>query len=338
MPTRAHLGCLPAAGVTRVSFGLQSTHAHVLVGLGRRHVPDAAETIAAAVAGGRLQHLEPRPHLRGRRRRATTTGPAPSSDVLGLDNPPPHVSAYALTVEPGTPLAPDAAAIPTTTCRPGATSGPTPCWPPPATAGRRSPTGPGPATSAGTTASTGTRATTWASARPPTPTATGVRWWNVRTPERYLAAVEAGRSAEARAGGAHRRPARLRAPGPGAAHPARRALGGPRAARGLDGLVVRVRAEGRDVVERGGGTGRCSPWPAGCWPTRSAPESAPVSCSDDRDGRGNGAAGRPLRRSDGEGGAPVPGAGASSSRRPRSTAASAPPTTTARSGSTCCAT
>ena len=35
--------------MTRVSFGLQSTQAHVLAGLGRRHVPHAAETISAAV-------------------------------------------------------------------------------------------------------------------------------------------------------------------------------------------------------------------------------------------------------------------------------------------------
>ena len=45
----AHLGAYRRAGVTRVSFGLQSTQAHVLAGLGRRNVPHAAETIAAAV-------------------------------------------------------------------------------------------------------------------------------------------------------------------------------------------------------------------------------------------------------------------------------------------------
>ena len=38
----AHLGAYRRAGVNRVSFGLQSTNAHVLAGLGRRHVPDAA--------------------------------------------------------------------------------------------------------------------------------------------------------------------------------------------------------------------------------------------------------------------------------------------------------
>ncbi len=44
-----HLATYRRAGVNRVSFGLQSTHAHVLAGLGRRHVPDAAARIAAAV-------------------------------------------------------------------------------------------------------------------------------------------------------------------------------------------------------------------------------------------------------------------------------------------------
>ena len=59
----------------------------------------------------------------------------------------------------------------------------------------------------------------------------------------------------------------------------------------LDGLVSRV--DGRAVLTVG----------AGCWPTRSAPESAPVSCTDDRDRRGRRAR---RRRPDGEGRAPVP--------------------------------
>src|SRR5271170_7861636 len=46
----AHLGAYRDAGVTRVSFGLQSTRAHVLAGLGRRDVPGAAEKISAGVA------------------------------------------------------------------------------------------------------------------------------------------------------------------------------------------------------------------------------------------------------------------------------------------------
>jgi putative oxygen-independent coproporphyrinogen III oxidase len=100
----AHLVAYRAAGVTRLSFGLQSTNAHVLAGLGRRNVPDAAARIAAAVrrAGYESWNLD------------LIFGGAGESDddwrgtlaaVLALPNPPPHLSAYALTIEPGTPLA-----------------------------------------------------------------------------------------------------------------------------------------------------------------------------------------------------------------------------------------
>ena len=93
------------------------------------------------------------------------------SDLLGLAQPPPHLSAYALTVEPGTPLARTPGpppgrrrgGRPLRDGRPGPRTRP-------ATGGRRSPTGPGPDTSAGTTTCTGTRGTTGASGRRPTPT------------------------------------------------------------------------------------------------------------------------------------------------------------------------
>lgn len=95
-----------SGGVTRLSMGVQSTVPHVLSGLGRRHgaeqVADAAEAVAEAgfttwntdliIGGG-----------------GETDGDWETSltDVLGLTHPPPHVSAYSLTVEPGTPLAAD---------------------------------------------------------------------------------------------------------------------------------------------------------------------------------------------------------------------------------------
>ena len=91
--------------------------------------------------------------------------------ALALD--PPHVSAYALTVEPGTPLADDPARHPDDDDQADkyllaadAARG-APGWP-----GTRSRTGPGPATSAATTSSTGRWASTWRSAARPTPTAT----------------------------------------------------------------------------------------------------------------------------------------------------------------------
>ena len=102
----AHLGPYRRAGVTRVSFGLQSTHAHVLAGLGRRHVPAAAETIAAAVvaAGFETWNLD---LIFGGAGETDEDWDATLRRLLALDAPPPHVSAYALTIEPGTPLARD---------------------------------------------------------------------------------------------------------------------------------------------------------------------------------------------------------------------------------------
>ena len=98
-----------AAGVNRISLGVQSLHPHVLGGLGRSHDPATARRAAALVGragfaswsvdliyGGAGESLEDW--------RATLDG------VLELG--PPHVSAYALTVEPGTPLAADPARHP----------------------------------------------------------------------------------------------------------------------------------------------------------------------------------------------------------------------------------
>ena len=192
----AHLDAYRRAGVTRVSFGLQSTHAHVLAGLGRRHVRHAAETISAAVAaaGFATWNLD-----------LILGAPAEGDDdwartlelVLGLDHPPPHLSAYGLTVEPGTPLAKDPRRHPdddavarryehaeaslseagyrweeiSNWCRPGHE-----CrhnhlyW------------------DQGDYVGIGSAAHSHRA---------GVRWWNVRTPDRYVAAIEAGRLPEA---------------------------------------------------------------------------------------------------------------------------------------------
>jgi len=105
--TTGLLAAYRAAGVTRVSLGVQSTVGHVLEGLGRRHGPDQVAEAAAMVAGAGFASWNMDLILGGAGERAEdwerTLG-----DVLGLPSPPPHVSAYALTVEPGTPLARDA--------------------------------------------------------------------------------------------------------------------------------------------------------------------------------------------------------------------------------------
>ncbi len=100
----AHLGAYRAAGVNRVSFGLQSTNARVLAGLGRRHVPHASARIAGAVAaaGFTTWNLD---LILGGAGETDEDWTRTLHEVLDLATPPPHLSAYALTVEPGTPLA-----------------------------------------------------------------------------------------------------------------------------------------------------------------------------------------------------------------------------------------
>ncbi|MEO8267513.1 MAG: radical SAM family heme chaperone HemW [Ilumatobacteraceae bacterium] len=93
-----------AAGVNRVSLGVQSMVPSVLASLGRTHVPANVERAVAAVraAGVPTFNLDIIYGAAGESIddwRTTLTG------VLGLD--PPHVSAYALTIEAGTPLADD---------------------------------------------------------------------------------------------------------------------------------------------------------------------------------------------------------------------------------------
>ena len=181
------------AGVNRVSLGVQSMQPHVLQSLGRTH--DVANVRAAAalardtfptfnldvIYGGAEETLEDWRHT--------------LQSVVALE--PPHVSAYALTVEAGTPLADDAARHPddddqadkyllatdllrdagldwyeiSNWARPGHE-----CrhnwlyW------------------SQGEYLGVGCAAHSHRDGR---------RWWNVRTPERYIDAVAANRSTEA---------------------------------------------------------------------------------------------------------------------------------------------
>ena len=97
------LAAYRGAGVNRVSLGVQSTVGHVLEGLGRRHGPAHVVDAAAAVAGAGLASWNMDLILGGAGERDEDWERS-LYDVLGLPSPPPHVSAYALTVEPGTPL------------------------------------------------------------------------------------------------------------------------------------------------------------------------------------------------------------------------------------------
>jgi oxygen-independent coproporphyrinogen-3 oxidase len=90
-----------AAGVNRVSFGVQSMLDHVLRALGRTHDPD---NVARAVAAARRVGIT-RVNLDliyGTPGESVADWDATVDGALALA--PDHVSAYALTVEPGTPL------------------------------------------------------------------------------------------------------------------------------------------------------------------------------------------------------------------------------------------
>ena len=97
----AKLAAYRDAGVNRLSFGVQSMRPHVLSALGRTHDPDnvyrAADSArAAGFERFNLDLIYGTPGETPDDWRATLEG------ALELD--PPHVSAYALTVEPATPL------------------------------------------------------------------------------------------------------------------------------------------------------------------------------------------------------------------------------------------
>jgi putative oxygen-independent coproporphyrinogen III oxidase len=107
--TPALMEAYAQGGVNRISLGVQSMVDHVLRSLGRTHEPsnvtravDAVRAAGIATFNLDLIYGAAGESLRDWRRTLDA--------ALALD--PPHVSAYALTVEPGTPLADDAARHP----------------------------------------------------------------------------------------------------------------------------------------------------------------------------------------------------------------------------------
>jgi putative oxygen-independent coproporphyrinogen III oxidase len=91
------------AGVNRVSLGVQSLDATVLAGLGRSHGAEAVPAAVGRIAEAGIERYSLDLIFGGAGEtdhswRRTLAG------ALALDPPPRHVSAYALTVEPGTPL------------------------------------------------------------------------------------------------------------------------------------------------------------------------------------------------------------------------------------------
>ncbi len=106
--TAAHLRAYADAGVTRVSIGVQSLAEPVLRTLGRTHDPsNVRRAVELAHAAGLDVNVD---LIYGAAGETLGQWVGTLEGALALE--PAHVSAYALTVEPGTPLASDAARHP----------------------------------------------------------------------------------------------------------------------------------------------------------------------------------------------------------------------------------
>ncbi|MDQ1503389.1 MAG: hypothetical protein QOD57_1116 [Actinomycetota bacterium] len=91
-----------SGGVNRLSFGVQSMAPHVLAALGRTHDPAGVERAIEAARGAGFDNFNV-DLIYGAAGETLSDWCATLDAALALD--PPHVSAYAQTVEPGTPLA-----------------------------------------------------------------------------------------------------------------------------------------------------------------------------------------------------------------------------------------
>ncbi len=225
--------------------------------------PTTRPASSARCSGARRRGVrapQPGPHLRHRRASRSTTGAARLDGALALE--PDHVSAYALTVEPGTPLGRDIAARRAPRARrrrPGRE----------VRDRRRRPArrrvrvvrdlelGPARAARAGTTSSTGTQGDYLAIGAAAHGHLGGRRAWNLRTPERYIAAVAvraprsrpATKSSTGRAGARRRCCSRVRTRAGIAVTPG----SGPSPAElAADGLVEPTRRPDRLVLTRRG--------------------------------------------------------------------------------------
>jgi len=99
---RERLAAYRAVGVNRLSFGVQSMALHVLATLGRTHDPAGVEQAVAAARAEGFDNFN-LDLIYGGAGESGADWERTLESILALE--PPHVSAYALTVEPGTPLA-----------------------------------------------------------------------------------------------------------------------------------------------------------------------------------------------------------------------------------------
>lgn len=182
------------AGVDRISLGVQSMVDHVLGSLGRRHVRTNVLRAVDVVRRGGLRSFN-LDLIYGAAAETVTDWATTVEEVLDLD--PPHVSAYALTVEAGTPLAVDRARHPDEDDqadkyeiideafeRAGLVNYEVSNWARSGHECRHNLL----YWSQGDYLGVGCAAHSHRAGR---------RWWNLRTPERYVAAVESGHTTEA---------------------------------------------------------------------------------------------------------------------------------------------
>ena len=95
------LGVLRAAGFTRISLGMQSARAHVLAALERRHTPGRAVAAAAQAREAGFAHVS-LDLIYGTPGETAADWEASLEAAIGAGVD--HLSAYGLTVEPGTRL------------------------------------------------------------------------------------------------------------------------------------------------------------------------------------------------------------------------------------------
>ncbi len=182
-----------SAGVNRVSLGVQSTQRHVLTALGRTHDPESVQRSVALVRAANFESFN-LDLIFGGAGESASDWQASVDDVIAWGVP--HVSAYALTVEAGTPLADDSTRHPdeddladkylaadATFHRAGLENYEISNWAIPGHECRHNWL----YWVQGDYAAFGSGAHGHAGGR---------RWWNVRTPDRYIEQIEADLSAE----------------------------------------------------------------------------------------------------------------------------------------------
>jgi putative oxygen-independent coproporphyrinogen III oxidase len=183
-----------AAGVNRVSIGVQSMVPHVLAALGRTHDPANVERAVAAARGVGLPTFNV-DIIYGAAGETIADWRTTLERVVALE--PQHISAYALTVEAGTPLAGDPARYPDDDVQAdeyeladdvltgaGLANYEVANWARPGHECRHNLLYWGQHDYLGVGCAAHSHRA-------------GRRWWNLRTPERYIAAVGAGRPTEA---------------------------------------------------------------------------------------------------------------------------------------------